>query len=67
MPFFSHSFVHFMVILYLMQRKLYIDVNRHYIGKNFMQSSMEKYMKIMEQTNTEMAVELDRMPIGKFQ
>lgn len=32
-----------------------------------MQSSMEKYMKIMEQTNTEMAVELDRMPIGKFQ
>lgn len=32
-----------------------------------MQTSMEKYMKIMEQTNEEMAVELDRMPIGKFQ
>lgn len=32
-----------------------------------MQSSMEQYMQIMKQTNIEMAYELDRMPIGKFQ
>lgn len=35
--------------------------------KNFMQSSMEHYMQIMQQTNIEMARELDKMPIGKFQ
>lgn len=28
---------------------------------------MEQYMQIMKQTNLEMAQELDRMPIGKFQ
>lgn len=32
-----------------------------------MQSSMEQYMQITKQTNIEMALELDRMPIGKFQ
>lgn len=35
--------------------------------KNFMQNSMEQFMQIMKQTNVEMALELDRMPIGKFQ
>ncbi|XP_055322091.1 adenylyl cyclase X E-like isoform X2 [Sitodiplosis mosellana] len=49
-------------------KKLFIDctLHRNYIGKNFMQNSMEQYMQIMKQTNTEMALELDRMPIGKF-
>lgn len=42
-------------------------MNRQYIGKNFMANSMEQYMQIMQQTNKEMASELDRMPIGKFQ
>lgn len=32
-----------------------------------MQSSMEHYMEIMQKTNIEMARELDKMPIGKFQ
>lgn len=32
-----------------------------------MQNSMEQYLEVMKQTNTEMAKELDRMPIGKFQ
>lgn len=41
--------------------------HRPYIRKNFMQSSMEHYMQIMKQTNMEMALELDKMPIGKFQ
>lgn len=37
------------------------------IRRNFMQNSMEQYLEVMKQTNTEMAKELDRMPIGKFQ
>lgn len=37
------------------------------LGRSFMQNSMQQYMKIMKQTNIEMARELDRMPIGKFQ
>lgn len=32
-----------------------------------MQNSMEQFREIMKQTNVEMAKELDRMPIGKFQ
>lgn len=37
------------------------------IGRSFMQNTMQQYMEIMKQTNLEMAKELDRMPIGKFQ
>lgn len=37
------------------------------IRRNFMQNSMEQYLEVMKQTNLEMAEELDRMPIGKFQ
>ncbi|XP_063700963.1 adenylyl cyclase X E [Culicoides brevitarsis] len=33
---------------------------------NFMKSSMERYRDIMKQADIEMARELDRMPIGKF-
>lgn len=52
-----------------LQKKLLVDcaLNRNHIGKNFMQNSMEQYMQIMKLTNIEMASELDRMPIGKFQ
>lgn len=54
----------------LLQNKLFVDTGASrlkYIGRNFMQTSMEQYMQIMKQTNSEMALELDRMPIGKFQ
>ncbi|KAL1396181.1 hypothetical protein pipiens_001239 [Culex pipiens pipiens] len=40
---------------------------RSLISRNFMQNSMEQFREIMKQTNVEMAHELDRMPIGKFQ
>ncbi|XP_055628453.1 adenylyl cyclase X E [Toxorhynchites rutilus septentrionalis] len=40
---------------------------RNLITRNFMQNSMEQFREIMKQTNVEMAQELDRMPIGKFQ
>ncbi|XP_058829866.1 adenylyl cyclase X E-like isoform X2 [Topomyia yanbarensis] len=40
---------------------------RSLISRNFMQNSMEQFRDIMKQTNVEMAHELDRMPIGKFQ
>ncbi|CRL06898.1 CLUMA_CG019587, isoform A [Clunio marinus] len=35
--------------------------------KNFMMNSMEQFRDIMKQTNIEMELELERMPIGKFQ
>lgn len=37
------------------------------IRGNFMQNSMEQYNQIRTQTNSEMELELERMPIGKFQ
>ena len=37
------------------------------ISSNFMKNSMEQYRQIMTQTNDELAIELDRMPIGKIQ
>lgn len=36
------------------------------IRRNFMQNSMEQYLEVLNETNTEMAIELDKMPIGKF-
>lgn len=32
-----------------------------------MQNSMEQFREIMKLTNVEMAYELERMPIGRFQ
>ncbi|XP_055538155.1 adenylyl cyclase X E [Wyeomyia smithii] len=40
---------------------------RSLISRNFMQNSMEQFRDIMKQTNVEMAQELERMPIGRFQ
>lgn len=41
--------------------------NKPSIRGNFMQNSMEQYNQIRTQTNSEMELELERMPIGKFQ
>ncbi|XP_021695354.1 adenylate cyclase type 2 isoform X1 [Aedes aegypti] len=49
------------------RKTIQIKKERSQVTRNFMQNSMEQFREIMKQTNVEMAKELDRMPIGKFQ
>ncbi|XP_035790946.1 adenylyl cyclase X E-like [Anopheles albimanus] len=44
-----------------------IKKERSLVTRNFMQNSMEQFREIMKLTNVEMAYELERMPIGRFQ
>ncbi|XP_035911813.1 adenylate cyclase type 2 [Anopheles stephensi] len=44
-----------------------IKKERNLVTRNFMQNSMEQFREIMKLTNVEMAYELERMPIGRFQ